>query len=43
MFFLMSGLATAGTHHKRKHPKPKPTPTKSVQNLRPEDLQWLIQ
>jgi hypothetical protein len=40
-FFLMTSLALAKTHHKKKHPKPKATPTKSVQ-LRPEDLfHWL--
>jgi hypothetical protein len=42
IFFMMTSLAMAGTHHKKKrHPKPKPTP--KVSQLRPEDLQWLIQ
>jgi hypothetical protein len=30
IFFLMTSLAMATTHHKKKHPKPKPTPTKTV-------------
>jgi hypothetical protein len=28
IFFMMTSLAMATTHHKKKHPKPKATPTK---------------
>jgi hypothetical protein len=40
MFFMMTSLALAKTHHKKRHPKPKATPTKTVQ-LEPPAINWL--
>lgn len=31
VFFMLTSLAMAKTHHKKKHPKPTATPTSQVQ------------